>query len=99
SPFLWPPSAGGRIERPCRPASVGNPLPHARPSGGVADMTSSPGPEKGPLEAVVEAIVQRCRRGDRPTLEEYTRRSPELAHRLGGLFPALVMLENVGSVD
>ncbi len=61
-------------------------------------MNTSRGSQTDPLDAVVEAILQRCRRGERPTLDEYTRRYPDLAERLREVFPALVMIEVFGSV-
>jgi serine/threonine protein kinase len=64
----------------------------------MATMNPSSGQEVDPLDAVVEAILQRCRRGERPALSEYTGRYPELAGRLREVFPALVMIENLGSV-
>jgi WD40 repeat protein/tetratricopeptide (TPR) repeat protein len=64
----------------------------------MAAMNTRPGSEADPLDAVVEAIVQRCRRGERPTLSEYTARYPELAGRLREVFPALVIIEDLGSV-
>jgi len=61
-------------------------------------MKTNPGSESDPLDAVVEAIVQRCRRGEQPALDEYTQRYPELAERLRAVFPALMMIEVFGSV-
>jgi serine/threonine protein kinase/WD40 repeat protein/tetratricopeptide (TPR) repeat protein len=65
----------------------------------MAAMNPSSGPEVDALDVVVEAILQRCRQGERPALSEYTGRYPELAGRLREVFPALVMIEGLGSVD
>ena len=51
-----------------------------------------------PLEPAAEEFVARLRRGERPALSEYKARHPELAERIDELFPALVELEQFGSV-
>ena len=43
-------------------------------------------------------FAERYRRGERPPLTEYTDRNPELADQIRELFPALVMMEEFGSV-
>ncbi len=62
-------------------------------------MSKNSGSDADPLDAVVESILQRCRRGERPELEEYAGRYPELAGRLRDVFPALVLIEAAGSVN
>ena len=42
-------------------------------------------------------FAERYRRGERPSLNEYTDRYPALAEEIRELFPALVMMENIGS--
>jgi len=42
-------------------------------------------------------FAERYRRGERPSLNEYTDRYPELAEEIRELFPALVMMEQLGS--
>jgi serine/threonine protein kinase/Flp pilus assembly protein TadD len=54
--------------------------------------------EVDPLDDVAEAFVARYRRGERPSLTEYTDRYPELADRIRELIPALVVVEEVGSL-
>jgi len=54
--------------------------------------------EADPLDAVVESFLRRYRDGERPSLVEYTDRHPELADRIREVFPALVMIEEIGSV-
>jgi serine/threonine protein kinase/WD40 repeat protein len=51
-----------------------------------------------PFDEVAESFVDRYRRGERPSLQEYIDRYPELAGRIRELFPALVMVEQVGSL-
>ena len=47
------------------------------------------------LDRLAEEFVERFRRGERPSLEEYTELHPELAEEIRGLFPALVEMERV----
>jgi WD40 repeat protein/serine/threonine protein kinase len=50
-----------------------------------------------PVDELVEAFLERHRRGERPSLTEYTEQHPELAERIRALFPALLVLEELGS--
>jgi serine/threonine protein kinase/WD40 repeat protein len=59
---------------------------------------NEPPPEFDSMEEAAESFVERYRRGERPALSEYTARYPELAERIRALFPALVMMEKVGSL-
>jgi WD40 repeat protein/serine/threonine protein kinase len=59
---------------------------------------SSPSSAPDPLNAVAEEFVARYRRGERPALTEYSDRHPELAEQIRALFPALVLMEQEGSV-
>ncbi len=54
--------------------------------------------EFDPVEKLVDSFLQRYRRGERPSLSEYTRRHPELADQIRELFPALVVVEELGSI-
>jgi hypothetical protein len=60
---------------------------------------SSTGPshsiDRNPVEQLAEEFVERQRRGERPSLEEYTSNHPELAEEIRDLFPALVMIEKL----
>src|SRR5438128_4877093 len=58
----------------------------------------SPPSEPDLLDHLAEEFVARFRRGERPSLSEYTARHPELADEIRELFPALVMMEDLGSV-
>ena len=44
---------------------------------------------------LAEEFAARCRRGERPDLQEYIDRHPELADDIREFFPALVELEQV----
>jgi serine/threonine protein kinase/WD40 repeat protein/tetratricopeptide (TPR) repeat protein len=50
------------------------------------------------LDHVAHEFAERYRRGERPALTEYTDRYPELAEQIRDLFPALVVMEEFGSV-
>ncbi len=50
-----------------------------------------------PLDDLADEFLDRCRRGDRPSLTEYTGRYPELAERIRSVFPALVVMQGVES--
>jgi serine/threonine protein kinase/WD40 repeat protein len=51
------------------------------------------------LAGLADEFAGRLRRGEHPALSEYTRRYPELADQIRDLFPALVLMEQFGSVD
>src|SRR5215471_11246455 len=58
-------------------------------------MSTSSG-ERNPVELLAEDFLDRKRRGERPTLQEYLDRHPELADEIRDLFPALLMMEDLG---
>src|SRR5919205_373320 len=49
------------------------------------------------LNDLAHEFAERCRRGERPALTEYTDRYPELAAEIRDLFPALAVMEELGS--
>ncbi len=51
--------------------------------------------ERDPVEILAEEFVARHRRGERPSLTEYTDRLPEHADEIRELFPALVVMEQL----
>jgi serine/threonine protein kinase/WD40 repeat protein len=53
---------------------------------------------RDPVEELAEEFARRLRQGERPSLSEYTTRHPELAAQIRDLFPALVMIEQCGSI-
>jgi WD40 repeat protein/serine/threonine protein kinase len=59
---------------------------------------SSSSSEPDPLDQLAEEFIARCRRGERPAVSEYVDKHPELAERIRDLFPALLMMEEFGSV-
>jgi WD40 repeat protein/tetratricopeptide (TPR) repeat protein len=58
-------------------------------------MKSTSG-ERNPVELLAEEFLDRKRRGERPTLQDYLDRHPELAEEIRDLFPALLMMEDLG---
>jgi serine/threonine protein kinase/WD40 repeat protein/tetratricopeptide (TPR) repeat protein len=52
-----------------------------------------------PVAVLAGEFAERYRRGERPSLSEYTSRYPELADQIRELFPALVVMEELGSVE
>ena len=49
-----------------------------------------------PVDDLVDGFLERYRRGERPSLSEYTEKHPELAERIRSLFPALLVMEELG---
>ena len=50
------------------------------------------------LDQLAEEFAVRFRRGERPSLQEYTDRYPELAEEIRELFPAMVRVEQAEGV-
>jgi WD40 repeat protein/tetratricopeptide (TPR) repeat protein len=50
------------------------------------------------LDQLAEEFADRFRRGERPSLKEYTDRYPELADEIRELFPALIRVEQVEEI-
>ena len=58
-------------------------------------MSTSDSEQYNLLDQLAEEFADRFRRGERPALEEYTDRYPELADEIRELFPAMVKVEQV----
>jgi serine/threonine protein kinase len=56
---------------------------------------SSSSSDRNPVEVLADEFVARQRRGERPSLSEYTGRYPQYADEIRDLFPALVMMEQL----
>jgi hypothetical protein len=54
-----------------------------------------PSSDRNPVEELAEEFLERCRRGERPSLTEYTNKCPSLAGEIRDLFPALLMMEDI----
>lgn len=54
---------------------------------------------RDPVEELAEVFLDRYRRGERPSLTEFTARAPEHAKEIRELFPALVLLEQAIPVN
>jgi WD40 repeat protein/serine/threonine protein kinase len=50
--------------------------------------------ERDPVERLAEDFLERLRRGERPAVEQYVERHPDLADRIRELFSALVLVED-----
>jgi serine/threonine protein kinase/WD40 repeat protein/tetratricopeptide (TPR) repeat protein len=55
--------------------------------------------EIDPVDEAADEFVARYRRGERPSVSEYVRRYPALAGKIRDLFPALVVMEDLGPVQ
>src|SRR5438034_757167 len=77
------------------PASVRS-APVRRSGAQREPLMNSSSDVRDPVELLAEEFTARKRRGERPTLEEYCARHPELADEIRDLFPALVMVEDLG---
>jgi hypothetical protein len=55
----------------------------------------SAAPRRETVEQLAEEFVERYRRGERPSVEDYARRYPQHASAIRDLFPALVLMEQV----
>ncbi len=60
---------------------------------------SEPTSDRDPWELVAESFLARYRAGERPSIEEYATRHPELADQIRRLMPALVRMEQDLSLD
>jgi serine/threonine protein kinase/WD40 repeat protein/tetratricopeptide (TPR) repeat protein len=60
---------------------------------------SPPSSDRDPIDKLAEEFTERYRRGERPSLSDYAARYPELANDIHELFPALLEMEQLGTVD
>ena len=51
--------------------------------------------DSDPFDLVAEEFVERCRRGESPSISEYERRFPEHARRIRELLPSVAMMEQL----
>ena len=59
---------------------------------------SAPTSVRDPLGPILDSFLARFRKGERPSLTEYIGRYPALADEIRELFPALVEIEQLGSL-
>jgi serine/threonine protein kinase/WD40 repeat protein len=59
---------------------------------------SSLNAERNPVDVLAEEFAGRLRRGERPSLGEYTEKYPQHAEQIRKVFPALVMMEQLKPV-
>ena len=60
---------------------------------------TGPDVQRNPVEQLAEEFLDRYRRGERPPLQEYIDRHPELAAEIRETFPAMAMMENIALAD
>jgi serine/threonine protein kinase len=58
---------------------------------------TTPGSGRDAVEQLLESFLARWRRGERPSLEEYTARCPERAEEIREVFPAVLEMEQLKS--
>ena len=56
---------------------------------------TDPSLDSSPLGELAEEFLGRSQRGERPTVDEYAERFPELADQIRAFFPALLVVENL----
>ena len=54
---------------------------------------------RDPFDRLAESFLERFRRGERPSISEYIKTHPDLASDIRDLFPALVEVEALKSID
>ncbi len=64
----------------------------------MAMLTSSGSADYGLFDELAEEFAERYHRGERPSLQEYVDRCPEMADEIRELFPALVEVEQAEEV-
>ncbi len=66
-------------------------------STGDADIRSAPAADtySDPFDLVAEEFVERCRRGESPSIAEYEQRFPDQARRIRELLPSVAMMEQL----
>jgi hypothetical protein len=57
---------------------------------------TNPSMQRNPIKELAEDFLARYRRGERPSCEEYAQKYPKLADEIRDLFPALILMEEVG---
>ena len=51
--------------------------------------------QRDPVEELAAEFLQRCRRGESPSIEQYAERHPEMAEEIRELFPAALAMEGL----
>ena len=54
---------------------------------------------RDPVELLAEEFASRVRRGESPSVTEYTQRYPQFAEQIEEVFPAVAMMEQLGSAE
>jgi serine/threonine protein kinase len=56
-------------------------------------------PDREPFELLAAEFTDRCRHGERPSIDDYAQRHPELAEEIRELFPTIAALEQAKSAS
>ena len=56
---------------------------------------SSATDKRGPVELLADEFLARCKRGEKPTIQEYCDRRPDLAEEIRDVFEAVLMVEDL----
>src|SRR5262249_56896196 len=51
--------------------------------------------ERGPVNLLADEFMARCKRGEKPTIQEYCDRHPDLADEIRDVFEAVLMVEDL----
>jgi hypothetical protein len=55
--------------------------------------SANPTTDQDLLAELADDVARRCRRGERPSLEEYIQKYPSLADQIRDMFPAILAME------
>jgi tRNA A-37 threonylcarbamoyl transferase component Bud32 len=69
----------------------------AEVSGGDSQTTSDADNSRDPFEVIADQFMERCRRGETPSIEAYVSQHPEHADEIRELFPTIVAMERLKS--
>jgi serine/threonine protein kinase len=63
----------------------------------TSDATSSADYDRNPVDVIADEFAARYRKGETPSISEYTQRYPQHAAQIRALFPSVALLEQLGS--
>jgi hypothetical protein len=86
---MMPESRPGSL--PSRP-DAGSNFESGPSPGGKSRSSAEPAAADDKLDQILDSILLRCRRGERPSLAEYEEKHPNLAARLREVYPVLALL-------
>jgi serine/threonine protein kinase len=69
---------------------------NTRPDSKPLSLSDSSSAMREPIELLADEFLERKRRGEHPTIEQYEAQHPQLAQEIRDLFPALLLMDNLG---